>query len=78
MAQQMISLARSLDMSVMLGCMIESSVALTAAAHLGALVDYLDLDGQLHLAQDPFSGLSFNSGVITLPERPGLGVVPVH
>ena len=78
MAQQMISLARSLDMSVILGCMIESSVALTAAAHLGALVDYLDLDGQLHLAQDPFSGLSFNSGVITLPERPGLGVVPVH
>jgi len=73
-AMQMIYLARSLDMSVMLGCMIESSIALTAAAHLGALVDYLDLDGQLHLANDPFSGLTFNTGVIGLPDTPGLGV----
>ena len=73
-AQNLISLARTLDMSVMLGCMIESSVALTAAAHLGALVDYLDLDGQLHLANDPFSGLNFESGTITLPESPGLGI----
>ena len=75
-ARQMISLARSLDLSVMLGCMIESSVALTAAAHLGALVDYLDLDGQLHLAQDPFEGLTFDAGKIRLPKRPGLGVRP--
>ena len=70
----MIHLARSLDMSVMLGCMIESSVALTAAAHLGALVDFLDLDGQLHLSNDPFKGLTFDSGVIGLPSHPGLGV----
>lgn len=75
-ALRMIHLARSLDLSVMLGCMIESSVALTAAAHLGGLVDYLDLDGQLHLADDPFSGLSFDSGTITLPETPGLGISP--
>ncbi len=60
----------------MVGCMIESSVALTAAAHLGALVDYLDLDGQLHLAQDPFEGLTFDAGKIRLPKRPGLGVRP--
>lgn len=70
----MIHLARSLDLSVMLGCMIESSVALTAAAHLGALVDYLDLDGQLHLASDPFSGLQFKDGTIQMPTASGLGV----
>jgi len=74
-AIRMIQLARTLDLSVMLGCMIESSVALTAAAHLGGLVDYLDLDGQLHLANDPFSGLSFDAGKISLPTGSGLGVV---
>jgi len=73
-AQRMIYLARSLDMSVMLGCMIESSIALTAAAHLGALVDFLDLDGQLHLSKDPFTGLHFDAGIIELPTLAGLGV----
>lgn len=73
-ARKMICLARSLDLSVMLGCMIESSVALTAAAHLSPLVDFLDLDGQLHLANDPFDGLSFDAGLVTLPETAGLGV----
>jgi len=76
MARKMIHLARALDLSVMLGCMIESSVALTAAAHLSPLVDYLDLDGQMHLASDPFTGLTFNQGEISLPTGPGLGVSP--
>ena len=76
MARKMIHLARALDLSVMLGCMIESSVALTAAAHLSPLVDYLDLDGQMHLASDPFTGLTFNRGEISLPTGPGLGVSP--
>jgi len=60
----------------MVGCMIESSIAITAAAHLGPLVDYLDLDGPMHLAADPYEGLDFDEGTITLPERPGLGVRP--
>ncbi len=76
-ARKMIAVARSLDLSVMLGCMIESSVALTAAAHIAALVDFLDLDGQMHLAADPFTGIGFDRGWITLPDLPGLGVSPV-
>lgn len=75
-AMHMVSLARGLDLSLMLGCMIESSVALTAAAHIGPLFDYLDLDGPMHLAADPFNGLTFDAGVIGLPDRPGLGVIP--
>lgn len=76
-ARELITLARSLNMTVMIGCMIESSVAMTAAAHLGPLADFLDLDGPMHLANDPFSGLRFEKGIITLPERAGLGVQPV-
>jgi len=72
--RELITVARALDMSVMLGCMIESSLALTAAAHLAPLADYLDLDATLHLADDPFSGLRFDLGNIRLPEGPGLGV----
>ncbi len=72
--KELISLARALDMSVMLGCMIESSLALTAAAHLAPLADFLDLDATLHLANDPFSGLRFELGRIHLPQEPGLGV----
>ncbi len=71
--REMIVVARALDMSVMLGCMIESSLALTAAAHLAPLVDYLDLDGLLHLADDPFQGLEFDRGHITVPDLPGIG-----
>jgi len=75
-ARELIAIARSLEMTVMVGCMIESSIAITAAAHLGPLVDYLDLDGPMHLAADPYEGLDFDEGTITLPERPGLGVRP--
>lgn len=75
--RNMIILARSLDMSVMLGCMIESSLALTAAAHLAPLVDYLDLDGLLHLADDPFQGLGFHLGKITVPDVPGIGAIEI-
>lgn len=74
--RQLISLARSLDLGVMLGCMIESAVAVTAAAHLAPLVDYADLDGPLHLAADPFQGLTLDCGRITVPNEPGLGVTP--
>lgn len=75
-ARELITLARSLDMSVMIGCMIESSIAMTAAAHLGPLADYLDLDGPMHLASDPYKGLTFDKGRITVPGDAGIGVRP--
>lgn len=75
-ARELITLARSLDMSVMIGCMIESSIAMTSAAHLGPLADYLDLDGPMHLASDPYQGLTFDKGRISIPDRAGLGVQP--
>ncbi len=73
--RRMMALARALDLRVMLGCMIESSIALTAAAHLTPLADFADLDGALHLTHDPFAGMTMQQGRICLPEGPGLGVV---
>ncbi len=73
----LITIARALDMSVMLGCMIESSLALTAAAHLAPLADFLDLDAMLYLSDDPFSGVVFDRGRLTLPDSPGLGAIKV-
>ncbi len=72
--RRMITLARALGLQVMLGCMIESSVALTAAAHLAPLVDFADLDSYLHLANDPFEGATMERGIVRLPDGPGLGV----
>jgi L-Ala-D/L-Glu epimerase len=73
-ALKMIHAARAHHLRVMIGCMIESSIAITAAAHLTPLVDYADLDGALLLADDPYEGVSLPGGKIVLPERPGLGV----
>jgi L-alanine-DL-glutamate epimerase-like enolase superfamily enzyme len=64
-------------MKVMLGSMVESSLALSAAAQLAPLVDYLDLDGHWLLRDDPFDGAPGERGEIRLGARPGLGVVPV-
>jgi L-alanine-DL-glutamate epimerase-like enolase superfamily enzyme len=75
-ALKMIHAARAHHLKVMIGCMIESSVAITAAAHLTPLVDYADLDGALLLASDPYEGATFPGGRIVLPERPGLGIRP--
>jgi L-alanine-DL-glutamate epimerase-like enolase superfamily enzyme len=74
-ALQMIHTARSAGLRIMIGCMLETSVGLAAAAHLGPLVDYLDLDGHLLLADDPFDGLGGAAGQLTLTDRPGLGLV---
>jgi L-alanine-DL-glutamate epimerase-like enolase superfamily enzyme len=73
-AMRMIAVARAHGMKVMLGCMIESSVAITAAAHLSSLVDTADLDGNLLLDGDPFTGATVVDGRIVLPDGPGLGV----
>ncbi len=76
-AYRMIQIAKSLGMKTMLGCMISSSVSVTAAAHLSPLVDYADLDGNLLIANDPYSGVLVKEGKLILPDRPGLGLKPV-
>lgn len=71
---KMIHVARAHHMKIMLGCMVESSVAITAAAHLTPLVDYADLDGHLLVDNDPFTGVTVEHGKLILPDAPGLGV----
>ena len=74
-ARRMLALARVFDMRVMIGCMIETSLAITAAAHLGAYADNLDLDGNLLASNDPFVGVQTAAdGTMTMPSAPGLGV----
>jgi L-Ala-D/L-Glu epimerase / N-acetyl-D-glutamate racemase len=73
-ALRMIAVARAHDMVVMVGCMIESSLGITAAAHFTPLVDIVDLDGAALLANDPFVGAGIDGGQVTLPSGPGLGV----
>ena len=75
-AWRMIAVAKSLGMRTMLGCMVSSSVSVTAAAHLSPLVDYADLDGNLLIANDPFDGVRVENGKLVLPSRPGLGLRP--
>ena len=73
-ALRMIHTARSLNMKIMLGCMIESSVGISAAAQLSPLVDYADLDGNLLITNDPFVGVGLRDGKLILRDEPGLGV----
>jgi L-alanine-DL-glutamate epimerase-like enolase superfamily enzyme len=75
-AKRMIEVAKALGMRTMLGCMVSSSVTVTAAAHLSPLVDYADLDGNLLIANDPFHGVKVDKGKLILPNRPGLGLTP--
>jgi len=73
-AMRMIQLAKAMNLKIMLGCMIESSIAIAAAAHLTPLVDWADLDGNLLIREDPFSGLQNDKGKIILNDQPGLGI----
>jgi L-alanine-DL-glutamate epimerase-like enolase superfamily enzyme len=73
-AIRMVHVARAHGMLVMVGCMIESSLAITAAAHFTPLVDVVDLDGAALLAADPFAGATIAGGQVRLPGGPGLGV----
>jgi|Deesub1362B_J571_1020462.scaffolds.fasta_scaffold02769_4 L-alanine-DL-glutamate epimerase-like enolase superfamily enzyme len=75
-ALRMIWMARSLGMKIMLGCMIETSVAISAAASISPLVDFADLDGNLLITNDPFDGVKVRRGKLLLTDRPGIGVVP--
>lgn len=74
-ALEMIAAAREHGMKVMIGCMVSTSVAITAAAHLSPLVDYADLDGNLLIQNDPYTGVTVEHGKLSLPARPGLGLV---
>lgn len=76
-AHKMATLARALGMKVMLGCMTETSCAVTAAAQLSPMVDWADLDGNLLIANDIFDGIQIVDGKVTIPDRPGIGVVPI-
>ena len=73
-AIRMVHVARAHGLMVMVGCMIESSLAITAAAHFTPLVDVVDLDGAALLAEDPFAGATIAGGQVRLPDGPGLGV----
>jgi len=74
-AIRMIEVARAHKLKVMIGCMVSSSVTITAAAHLSPLVDWADLDGNLLISNDPWTGVKVDKGKLILPERPGLGLV---
>ena len=73
-AVRMAYAARALDLGVMLGCMVESSLGIAAAAQMASLCDHVDLDGNLLLAEDPWTGVDFVDGVQVPSEQPGLGV----
>ena len=75
-ARRMVEVARTLGMKVMIGCMTETSCAVSAAAQLSPLVDWADLDGNLLIANDVFRGVRIREGKVTLPEGPGIGVEP--
>ncbi len=76
-AKRMAELARSLEMKVMLGCMTETSCAITAAAQLAPLVDWADLDGALLIGNDIYDGMTVKDGLCHLPDRPGIGILKI-
>lgn len=73
-ALRAIAVARAHDLQIMIGCMIETSIGVTAAAHLASLCDYADLDGPLLIANDPYRGVRYDGARLILPDAPGLGV----
>jgi L-alanine-DL-glutamate epimerase-like enolase superfamily enzyme len=75
-AVRMAAAARALGLGVMLGCMVESGLGIAAGAQIASLMDHVDLDGNLLLAEDPWRGVEFNDGVQLPAEAPGLGVAP--
>jgi L-alanine-DL-glutamate epimerase-like enolase superfamily enzyme len=76
-AVRMVHAARALGLVVMLGCMIESSLGISASAQFASLCDFVDLDGHLLISDDPAEGLGLEDGRIVLSQRPGLGVEPL-
>lgn len=76
-AYKMAVLAKSLGMKLMIGCMTETSCAISAAAQLAPMADWVDLDGNLLIANDSFDGVKVVDGKITLTDKPGIGVTPI-
>jgi len=74
-ALRAIHTARALELQIMLSCMVETSVGVTAAAHLAPLCDYADLDGPLLIKDDPYQGLQYQGANMILPDLPGVGVI---
>ena len=73
-AQKMVTLARSLGMKVMIGCMTETSCAISAAAQLSPMADWADLDGALLISNDVYKGMEVVNGMVTLNKLPGIGI----
>ena len=76
-AHKMLVMARSLGMKIMLGCMTETSCAISAASHLSPMADYADLDGALLISNDVYDGTKVIDGKVTLIDRPGIGAVKI-
>ena len=76
-AWKMANYAKAEGMRVMVGCMTETSCAVSAASQLSPLADFADLDGNLLITNDLFDGMQVIDGKITLPDRPGIGVMPL-
>jgi L-alanine-DL-glutamate epimerase-like enolase superfamily enzyme len=74
-AYKMITMARQMEMKILIGCMTETSCAVTAAAQLSPLVDWADLDGNLLISNDVYEGMIVVDGKIVLPDRPGIGII---
>jgi len=70
----MVNMARALNLKVMIGCMTETSCAVTAAAQLSPMADWADLDGNLLINNDPYDGIKIRDGKVIIPERPGIGI----
>jgi L-alanine-DL-glutamate epimerase-like enolase superfamily enzyme len=74
-AYKMITMARQMGMKVLIGCMTETSCAVSAAAQLSPLADWADLDGNLLIGNDIYEGMTIVDGKVTLPDRPGIGII---
>ena len=73
-AYKMMTMARQMGMKILIGCMTETSCAVSAAAQLSPLADWADLDGNLLISNDLFDGMTVVDGKVTLPDRPGIGI----
>lgn len=68
------TVARAHDMGLMIGCDLESGIATTAGAQIASLFDFVDMDGAMLLATDPYPGVAYRRGMLELPGGRGLGV----
>uniref|UniRef100_UPI003D7F1F6D enolase C-terminal domain-like protein n=1 Tax=Pedobacter sp. TaxID=1411316 RepID=UPI003D7F1F6D len=77
-AHRMLELGRALKMKIMIGCMTETSCAISAAAQLAPMVDWADLDGALLIGNDVYKGMTVVDGMVTLNDQPGLGLKKIR